>query len=1271
MKLCYLLILSVFVYATAQGQILEQYTPDTLNEQGRIDKSLEYNHHIYTGGMSIDNESPQGVIRKLDSLGHVVWSTSAKDTLASLNTPNCVALQQGKDGYIYAIFRFHHANNFSFQIWKVDPSNGDIVYKTTENLNGPARFSNLHPYGKDTLVFLYTDTYPPLLNLNVLETKTGKIVQRLDLGIVYDNYYQLTTDQKHNIFYSKRDTIFNISLQNGLKRKWSHLVPGQEYSTISQLHFDTTDGGLYCFGELRPRITEVFIQKINPNTGIPVWAKTFPQFQEHYFRTAAFFGQHIYSIWKLANTGAADIGVAKVNKANGNIEWAHNHRYIGNVPQEQSFEAIAVNATGIYVAGYYAVGVGSWNWGAVKLDSLTGLKMFTTLITKDAKIDEPNSYGVGIHIFGNRVISVGNRVYRTWLTEELAVTLDAVSGNILDEEKIGGTAQLNAQTLHLKALNSQSFIAIQQLGRLPSIALLDEKGQITWRGLLPEEFDIKQVKVLADTLVILAGQSVYTFNPQTKKMTYLGSILPEATTIVDPYLVDVVADLSLNQIFISYRSQGIAPYKVDVQLLYREGSGWVSGSVAGFIATSLDAIPNNQLTLDLNTNAFASIANSGVYGALAHINKTDYATTEFRYRYTKALTHIDYYQRDYILAGAHDDQENVVLVKIDRNTLNEIWIDTLKIKGKSIKWVQGEQDSIIYIACSYAHKFLTLIKYNVEARRIIWSQPLREGEEGNLFFMDLSFNKLDQYATITGYVQNDKLQDQVFIVAIDADSTILTNVNQNGDFAGYNRGLVLSSPAHSPYTLLGGALNKEPHRASSAFIHTFTGKNLQNAIKGVVFWDENRDGIQNPGEITMNLGQIIFNVTNRAYLDNNGYFKILANRGRYSVRYVVPKNWTLTTGQFTYQVDASQLHNLKDTIRYGIVPTQVINQVEVFTTSQPLICNEEGVVYVQIRNTGTTQQNIRVRIDHQSRPLLQNIKPDSIKAGKMYWTFNFVQPGSVKWLVLNFGIPSISEIGDSVSFNTVAQWGNPIKRDSVRFNYGDVLLCSYDPNDKMVRSSKIAKNRFTLFDQYLYYTVRFQNTGNYPARNITIIDTLDRDLDFATFEFLGASHPITEVIGKNNAVKFVFKSINLPDSSSNEMASHGFVSFRIKDRAGLPEKTEITNTAYIYFDQNPPIVTNTTLSILVSKFDESTATHHPQRRSSLRVYPNPAQTYVIVAGEENGLKAPWKLLNAQGQICLQGVANTLPFQINTQNLVNGLYYLQMGNGEVLKVMIVH
>ena len=65
---------------------------------------------------------------------------------------------------------------------------------------------------------------------------------------------------------------------------------------------------------------------------------------------------------------------------------------------------------------------------------------------------------------------------------------------------------------------------------------------------------------------------------------------------------------------------------------------------------------------------------------------------------------------------------------------------------------------------------------------------------------------------------------------------------------------------------------------------------------------------------------------------------------------------------------------------------------------------------------------------------------------------------------------------------------------------------------------------------------------------------------------------------------FTFDNILLPDSSVNEMASHGYVRYQIQHRDGLPEETYVQNTAGIYFDFNPPVITNTVENILVSQY---------------------------------------------------------------------------------------
>jgi hypothetical protein len=50
----------------------------------------------------------------------------------------------------------------------------------------------------------------------------------------------------------------------------------------------------------------------------------------------------------------------------------------------------------------------------------------------------------------------------------------------------------------------------------------------------------------------------------------------------------------------------------------------------------------------------------------------------------------------------------------------------------------------------------------------------------------------------------------------------------------------------------------------------------------------------------------------------------------------------------------------------------------------------------------------------------------------------------------------------------------------------------------------------------------------------------------------------------------------LPDSGTNEVASHGYIIYRIRTKADVAAGSLIENTANIFFDENPAVVTNTT-----------------------------------------------------------------------------------------------
>ncbi|MDF2455799.1 MAG: hypothetical protein K0R51_1792 [Cytophagaceae bacterium] len=192
------------------------------------------------------------------------------------------------------------------------------------------------------------------------------------------------------------------------------------------------------------------------------------------------------------------------------------------------------------------------------------------------------------------------------------------------------------------------------------------------------------------------------------------------------------------------------------------------------------------------------------------------------------------------------------------------------------------------------------------------------------------------------------------------------------------------------------------------------------------------------------------------------------------------------------------------------------------------------------------------------------------------------------------------------------------------------IIDSYDPNDKLVMPEGLYAEHYVPETGELEYTLRFQNTGTAVAYTISIADSIDTDLDMSTFQPGLASHPYTVSMRGTGqtVVSFNFANINLPKKSANELASQGFVTYRIKPKATATKGTVITNKGYIYFDYNSPIITNTTSSVLndtVSKdFTKGldifivTNTYSTQEATVFKVMPNPSSGEFMIQFQEAG-----------------------------------------------------
>ena len=169
--------------------------------------------------------------------------------------------------------------------------------------------------------------------------------------------------------------------------------------------------------------------------------------------------------------------------------------------------------------------------------------------------------------------------------------------------------------------------------------------------------------------------------------------------------------------------------------------------------------------------------------------------------------------------------------------------------------------------------------------------------------------------------------------------------------------------------------------------------------------------------------------------------------------------------------------------------------------------------------------------------------------------------------------PPVLDMGSVVNFTATI---TPMAGDTVLADNVDTdsipVVNAYDPNDKTVYQGDTIL--LANVGEYLEYLVRFQNVGSASAVNIRVADTLATNLDKTTFDLVALSHP-GRVQLTDNLAEFFFDDINLPHEDEDEPGSHGYIIYRIKPMSNIAKGSTIENTAHIYFDFNPAIITNT------------------------------------------------------------------------------------------------
>lgn len=436
-----------------------------------------------------------------------------------------------------------------------------------------------------------------------------------------------------------------------------------------------------------------------------------------------------------------------------------------------------------------------------------------------------------------------------------------------------------------------------------------------------------------------------------------------------------------------------------------------------------------------------------------------------------------------------------------------------------------------------------------------------------------------------------------------------------------------------------------------------------NEISGLLKVDINSDGC-NTGNISVN--NLLVETTDGSnsistFSLGNGYYQLFPEEGSFTTSIVSELPNYYTSNPNSQITNFTEIGNI-DIINFCLEPTSIFNDLNIsiypsLDDPRPGFDTTYQLVY---KNIGTTQLSGSVSFEFDDARLQFLNASETVTsqtANTLSFDFTDLNPFETRTIDLEFNVfaPPITNIDDvlvsTATINPVS--GDETEEDNV-FELQQTVIGSYDPNDITVLEG--VEIFIEDAGKYLHYLIRFQNTGTASAINVRVEHILDDKLDWTTMQLESLSHTGRVEIENQTDVSFIFNNINLPDSTSDEPNSHGYIAFKIKPKSNVQVGDIISGVADIYFDFNPAIITNTVNTEVVESLsvDEVSA-------ETIKLYPNPARNTIHITS--NQVIEAITVIDINGRELQSLEISTSDYSLDISNLSKGVYFIELLSGE--------
>ncbi|WP_431135594.1 DUF7619 domain-containing protein [Psychroserpens mesophilus] len=433
-----------------------------------------------------------------------------------------------------------------------------------------------------------------------------------------------------------------------------------------------------------------------------------------------------------------------------------------------------------------------------------------------------------------------------------------------------------------------------------------------------------------------------------------------------------------------------------------------------------------------------------------------------------------------------------------------------------------------------------------------------------------------------------------------------------------------------------------------------------NIIRGRLSFDFNENGC-NPDDYPVpNMMVYSDDGTDEfaSFTNENGEYAVVVGTGIYNTEAI----------EFLSLFDVDPLNSTQEYTDFGntafqnfcFTANQSVSNVSTYMClTQDSRPGYETSYIINVPNYGSNLSNgtIEFQFDGDKQSFVSASQvPVSQTSNSLVFSYNDLVPLQKKQILITMMTfaPPIVNGGDVLNFTLTA---TPDVTDDFPENNvcvrSQVVVNSFDPNDKLVAQGE--EVYIDDIDEYLIYTIRFQNTGTASAINVLVTDELNDNLDWSTLAPVDASHDYNAQVTGGNNLEILFENIDLPAQQDDDQGSSGYFIFKIKPKSDLVVGDIITGEAKIYFDFNAPIITDTISTEIV----EEQLSISEFEKDMFLVFPNPANSKLTIQSKVGISEISIIDINGRRLKTIDNLDLSQDITLDIESLSNGIYFLNI------------